>query len=362
MKVNITMDNKTIIRIMAVAFGFILGLELLGQLWPIIRILIMAAFLAVALNPPVNYFAHKMTQGRRAMATAISYVFVVLVLVLLASITVPPFARETAKFIDELPTYVQDIRSGEGVISDAVDRLNLGKTLDEVTNNVTNYIGTANNVLLDGIGAVGTFVFTLLTVLVLAFFMLVEGPVWLNQFWEAQKPEFRERYEPLMYKVYNVITGYVNGQLFIASIAATTSLIAMLIAGIPYPLPLAALVGVFGLIPLVGATLGAVAVVLVALIKSLYAALFMAVFFLIYQQIENNAIQPYVQARTLDVSPLLVLVAVLIGASLGGLLGGLLAIPVAASIRIFYIDYHDRNVKKHYRKQKKAATEKELKV
>jgi len=357
MTVKLTIDNKTIIRVLAVAFAFILGLKLLAVLWPVLRIIIMAIFLAVALNPPVNYFATKMTRGRRALATAISYVFVVLAIGLLAAITIPPFARETSNFINELPTIVEDARTGDGFVADVIQRFDLGTALSDVTNNVTDYIGTANNVLLNGISAVGTFIFTLLTVLVLAFFMLIEGPDWLSHFWEAQKPEFRERYEPLIHRVYEVVTGYVNGQLTIASIAATTSLIAMLIAGISYPLPLAALVGVFGLIPLVGATLGAVVVVLVALIKSFYAALFMLIFFLIYQQIENNAIQPYVQSRNLEVSPLLVLIAVLLGASLGGLLGGLLAIPAAASIRIFYNDYHDRNVKQYKKfKKQKAST------
>lgn len=344
--VKLTIENRTIIRILAVGVAFVVGLNLIVALETVLRLLVMAGFLAVALNPPVNYLTNKMTKGRRALASAISYVFVILILGLFLAIVIPPFARETANFIDEFPTYVDDIRNGEGIISDTIRNLNLESELENLSENISSVIGSANNVLLNGISTIGIFVFQLVTVLVLAFFMLIEGPTWIKHFWETQPPKRRKHYEPLMYRVYGIIIGYVNGQLLIAFIAAIASLVAMLIAGIPYPLPLATLVGMFGLIPLVGATLGAIIVVAFALFQSAYAAIFMAIFFLIYQQIENNGIAPYVQSRNLEVSPLIVLVAVLVGATLGGLLGGFIAIPVAASIRVFYNDYHDRRVTK----------------
>jgi predicted PurR-regulated permease PerM len=139
--------------------------------------------------------------------------------------------------------------------------------------------------------------------------------------------------------MYNVVTGYVNGQLLIASIAGLTSLVAMVVVGIPNAIALAGVVALTGLIPLIGATLGAVIIVAVALFQSLGQAVFMLIFFIVYQQVENNAIQPYVQSKALEISPLLVLVAVIIGVSLGGLLGGFLAIPVAACARILLLDY-----------------------
>jgi len=339
---KLTVDNKTVIRVMAVGFAFVVGLEVLGNIWPVLKLVLMAAFLAVALNPPVHRISKKITKGSRGLATAISYVLVIALLGGFLTIVIPPFARETADFVDDLPTYIEDIRTGEGFISETIRDFNLDDELVDIQSNLSDVLGSANSVLINGISAVGTFLFQLVTVLVLAFFMLIEGPTWLKHFWETQSPKNRERFEPLMKRVYGVITGYVNGQLFIALIAAVTALVAMVIAGIPYPLPLATLVGMFALIPLVGATLGAVIVVAFALFESIYAAGFMAVFFLVYQQIENNGIQPYVQSRNLEVSPLLVLIAVLVGVTIGGLLGGFIAIPVAASLRIFYLDYHDR--------------------
>jgi predicted PurR-regulated permease PerM len=139
--------------------------------------------------------------------------------------------------------------------------------------------------------------------------------------------------------MYNIVTGYVNGQLLIASIAGLSSLVMMVIIGLPNPIALAGVVALTALLPLIGATLGAVLVVIVALFQSLTQAILMLVFFIIYQQIENNAIQPYVQSRALDISPLLVLVAVIVGIQLGGLVGGFLAIPIAACVKILALDY-----------------------
>ena len=178
-----------------------------------------------------------------------------------------------------------------------------------------------------------------ITVLVLTFLMLVEGPQWLELAYKYVPEEQRRHTKYLARKIYGVVIGYVNGQLLIAFIAGMASLVAMVFLDIPNPIALAGLVTLTGLIPLIGATLGAVIVTVVALFQSLKQAIFILLFFIVYQQIENNAIQPYVQSKNLEISPLLVLVAVLAGVSMGGLIGGFLAIPIAASLRILALDY-----------------------
>src|SRR3989338_5771578 len=258
--VKLTIENRTIFRVMAVGFAFVLGLQVLGTLEPVLRLLVMAAFLAMALNPPVNYLARKMTKGKRGWATAISYVFVLLVLALFLIIIIPPFIRESIRFVDGLPTYIDTLKEGDGFWADTIRNLNIDEQLQKLSTNLSGVFGNANNLFLNGVGAVGSFVFSLLTVLVLAFFMLIEGPRWIKHFWETQSPAFRKRYEPLLYRMYGVVSGYVNGQLFVAFIAAMTSLAALLVVGVPYPLPLASIVGLFSLIPLVGGTVGSLIV------------------------------------------------------------------------------------------------------
>jgi predicted PurR-regulated permease PerM len=97
-------------------------------------------------------------------------------------------------------------------------------------------------------------------------------------------------------------------------------------------------VGFADLLPLVGATLGAVVVIAVALVHSVPAGLAAVAFFVVYQQVENHALQPVIQSRTVDLNPLAVLVAVLAGVELAGILGALLAIPVCAIVKIGAVD------------------------
>ena len=94
-------------------------------------------------------------------------------------------------------------------------------------------------------------------------------------------------------------------------------------------------VAIFDLVPLAGATIAAVIVVMVALASEGWViAAILAIFFLIYQQIENHVLQPLVYGRTVRISPVVVLIAILIGADLAGVLGALIAIPIAGSLQV----------------------------
>lgn len=327
-------DNRTVIRIMSVAVVFVLGLAFIKVTAPALTLIFVAFFLALALNPPVTFLASRITKGSRAGATAIAYLFVLLILAGFLWALIPPVVKQASDLVDKLPGYIDDFSSGNSSLAEFVHKYNLDEDVQRFGDEFKSRIGGASGSIFDGINRVGTAIVSVLTVLVLTFFMLVEGPGWVEKFWAIQKQEGIEERKKIAGKMYNVVTGYVNGQILIATIAGLMSLVMMLIVGIPYPLALAGLVSLCGLIPLVGATLGAVIVVAVALFQSLYAAVAMAIFFLIYQQVENNAIQPFIQSRTLEVSPLLVLTAVLLGINVGGLLGGFVAIPFAACARI----------------------------
>lgn len=339
--IKITLDNRTIFRILAVVVAFMLALNFLSAVEHALTLIAISAFLAMALNPPVSYLSSKITGGSRAAATGIAYMIVLTVIMVFVSTMIPPFIDETGDFITNFPQYIEDATQGNSLTAQFVNQFNLETEIEEIANNFTNQLSDASGPLFTSIERIGATIFSVLTVLVLTFFMLVEGPAWIKRFWKTQPKKHRKHRKELATRMYNVVTGYVNGQLVIATLAGFASLIAMLLVGIPFALPLAGLVAMFGLIPLIGATLGSVLVVIVALFQGVPSAIVMAVFFLVYQQIENNVIQPYVQSKTLDVSPLLVLIAVLFGVSVGGILGGFVAIPVAAAIRILVNDWLD---------------------
>jgi predicted PurR-regulated permease PerM len=169
--------------------------------------------------------------------------------------------------------------------------------------------------------------------------MLIEGPRWKRLLLDIVPDEQQPRVKLLAHDMYRVVKGYVNGQVVLALIAALALLPALLLLHVPYPAALVVIVFICGLIPMVGHTIGAAIVTLVALFESPWSALFILAYYILYQQIENYIIQPRVQANTTNMSPLLVFSAVIVGVSLGGLLGGLVAIPVAGCIRIVLLDY-----------------------
>ncbi len=340
---KVSIDNNTVIRVLAVALGFFLLLKFVAAITQALTLIAIAVFLALALNSPVSSIASKITKGRRGIATGIAYLIVVGLIAAFIWTIVPPLATQTGEFLDNLPEYIEELSSGDGRVAELIQKYNLDSELNEFGTSLRDRLGSNSDTIFSGINKVGSAIVSLLTVLVLAFLMLVEGPYWLDRFWSLVPAKNRPRYQTIAHKMYNVVTSYINGQLFIALLSSAASLTMMLLMGLPFALSLAGLVGMFGLIPLVGATLAASVVVVVALFKSLYAAIVMAIFFLIYQQIENNVIQPYVQSKNLDVSPLLVFVSVIVGISTGGIMGGFVAIPIAASLKILINEYFSPN-------------------
>ncbi|MGH2602864.1 MAG: AI-2E family transporter, partial [Dehalococcoidia bacterium] len=130
------------------------------------------------------------------------------------------------------------------------------------------------------------------------------------------------------------VGGYMVGSLALAALAGATSLVFLLITGIPYALALAFVVAIFDLIPQVGATLGAIVLTLVGLTVSVPVAIAALIFFILYQQLENWVIYPRVMRRTTAVSDLAAILGVLLGATLLGVVGVLIAIPATAAIQL----------------------------
>jgi predicted PurR-regulated permease PerM len=185
-----------------------------------------------------------------------------------------------------------------------------------------------------GFGLVNS-IFALITILVMTAFLLGSGRGWIDQLIALQPPPRRDRLRRVLEHVSTAVSGYVAGALAQATIAAVTTYILLWILGVDFRAPLALLIFFFDLIPLVGATIGAVLVGLVTLFTDFpTATIIWVIYSIVYQQVENNVIQPQIQKRTVNVHPFLALMSVLFGATLLGILGALLAIPVAASIQI----------------------------
>ena len=172
----------------------------------------------------------------------------------------------------------------------------------------------------------------------MTFFMLLEGRDWVERFYSLLPEPSQPRWRAVGHDIYRTVGGYVTGNLLISLIAGVTATIVLLVMGVPYAVALGLIVAVLDLIPLAGATLAAIIVTTVAFLHSAPAGIVVLVFFIVYQQLENHFLQPVIYGRTVQLSPLAVLVAVLIGAELAGILGALAAIPTAGSLQVIIKD------------------------
>lgn len=344
-EVTVTVTNRTVMRILGMVLLFILLLAGLRQAGQAIVLIFTAFFLALALNAPVHWLAEHLPgkkRGNRTLATVLSVVFVLALLAGFLGSVIPPIARQSTTLVENVPRFVRDLRSDDSEIGQLVQRYNLESQVDSVSQDVANYAKNAASALASTVANIGSSAVALLTILVLTFMMLAEGPRWVRLAQRLAPDEERERVRRLGTAMYNVVKGYVNGQVLLAAIASLAILPVLLLTGVDFPFALVGIVFVCGLIPMVGHTIGAIIVSLVALLNSPLAALIVLGYYILYQQIENYTVQPRVQASSTNMSPLLVFAAVVLGVGFGGLLGGLVAIPIMGCIRIILLDYLNR--------------------
>lgn len=340
--VTFNITNRTIIRIMLLVLAILLGLAAVRQASYPLTLIFTALFLSLALNAPVHWIAQRLPgkrKGSRVVATGISFLVVIVILLGFLASIVPPLVRQTSSFIGTIPSLINQTKDPDTAIGGFIERNNLKDDIDKFSKQLSSRLDDVGGTAIHSVSRVGSSIFALLTVLVLTFMMLIEGPRWRRFAQDVIPDKHRARTDKLAHDMYRVIKGYVNGQVLLAFISAVILLPALLILNVSYPAALVVVVFICGLIPLVGHTIGAVIVSLVALFESPWSALFILSYYILYQQIENYVIQPRVQANSTNMSPLLVFGAVIVGVSFGGLLGGLVAIPVAGCIRIALLDY-----------------------
>jgi predicted PurR-regulated permease PerM len=340
--VNLNISNRTVVRVLLLVVATMIGLAAVRQASHALTLIFTAFFLALALNAPVHWIAQRLPgkrRGSRVLATALSFFIVVLVLGGFLASIVPPLVRQVNSFIANAPGLVRDIKDENSDIGRFVERYGLEKHVESFSEELDDRLKNAGGAAVSSAKKVGTSIFSVLTILVLTFMMLVEGPRWLRFSKDIIPDEHHDRAERLAFGMYRVVKGYVNGQVILAALAAAAITPIFFILDVSYPVALMFIVFICGLIPMFGHTIGAVVVSLVALFTSPFAALIVLAYYFLYQQIENYIVQPRVQSNSTNMSPLLVFVSVIVGVNFGGLLGGLVAIPVAGCIRIALLDY-----------------------
>ena len=274
----------------------------------------------MALAGPVNFLQRYM---RRGLAIALVYFSLVLIPIGLGALLIPPVVNEVGDVAGNAPAYAQDVEDfvqKDKTLNDLNDKYDITTKLQEEAGKLPSRAGDAAKVLGDiGVGAVNR-IFAGLTIFILSIFMTAAGPRWVRNFIQMQRPEHAERIERTLNRIANAVGNYVGGALLQATIAGVSSFIVLSLLGVPFAGPLALVVFFFDLIPVVGATIAAFLVAIVAALVNFPVALIIWVIFaIVYQQVENYLIQPQIQKRATEIEPFIVLVAVLFGATLFGI-------------------------------------------
>jgi len=368
MKTRIDIDTKTFIRFILVVAGFGFAIFALYTAQTALLILGISLFLALALNAPVAAIAKHLPGRSRVLATAISYVAVVLILGAIVFLVIPPIVEQTARFLQNIPGLVDASITQWEVLRNLIAQYNLQPQLDSALASLqastAGWTASFGQNIISSVGTIFDFLTASILIFVLTFLMLVEGPAWMNRVWALYNDtETMETHKRVVGRIYNVISGYVVGQLTVSAIGATFAGLAVFVLSLIFPdipgslaFPTAAVTFVLSLIPMFGATIGGVIITALLAFNSVPAAIIYAVYFVIYQQIENNLIAPHIQSRKINLSALAVLAAVTVGLYMFGVLGGIIAIPIAGSLRIL-LDEYLNNARK-----KREASEKPKKI
>jgi predicted PurR-regulated permease PerM len=330
---------RTILRVLGLLIATAIVLEIIYVARHVISWVFIAVFLALALNPAVDWLEVRL-KNRRGAATGIVFVAAVIAIAGIGFLFIPTLVNQVNDFAHKVPDYLDDLTKGRGRLGFLQEKYHLvdkaRKALRE--GGASKLFGLSGTALAVARGVVNAVLATV-TIAFMTFFMLLEGRGWIESFLKQLPAESQKRWRRLGHQIYRTVGGYVSGNLLISLIAGGLTTVVLLILGVPFAVALGLIVAILDLIPLAGATIAAIIVGAVAFLHSIPAGIIVIVFFIVYQQVENHILQPVVYGRTVQLSPLVVLISVLIGAALAGVLGALAAIPVAGSLQVILVDW-----------------------
>ena len=337
---------RTVVVVILTAAAVLGGLYLLYLLREFVTWCVIALFLAVALNPAVNWFQR--LGIKRIIAILLSYLGLLLGMVGIGVVVVPLLISQIEGLVDFAIAVSQDPEEWLGHLRDFANQLSLGWLFDAALTqlqDVPAQLGQwAESFLLSTggflIGAAG-FLAALITILVVSFFLLLEAERFVNLGLQL----FPERQRPRMRRVFRqaaeAISGYVTGNLTISLICGVAIYVVLIVLGMPYAIVLALVVAILDLVPQIGALVGGALLVVVGLFVNPLYSLILLVYFVVYKLVEDNILTPVVYSRSVQLHPLAIFLAVLAGGLLYGILGTLLAIPIAEIVRILGVEWLD---------------------
>jgi predicted PurR-regulated permease PerM len=323
-----------VVLILAVSAVF---LYLVWRVRLVIRLVGISLFFALALMPIVDVIDNRVRLPRGLIILGV-YIALIAGVLVIGYVVVPSLVKQVGQIAHNAPRYAADLRHN-GTLRHYDDRYHITAKLVRDARQLPTVLGHLVGPLKDVTVQAASFIGQVTTVLAISFLLVLHGREYVKLGLSLTGPR-EQRYRQLIIDVNKAVAQYVLGNIVISALATVATWIVLTILGVPYALSLGFLVGFFDLIPLVGATLGAIFVGLATVTVDFPTATIVWVaFIIVWQRFEDYVVQPLVYGKTLKVNPIVTIVSVLAGASLLGVLGALLAIPIAAAIQITLRDW-----------------------
>jgi predicted PurR-regulated permease PerM len=338
-----TYSDRDLVRAVFIIFSaglaFSVSVLLLWKLRRIVGLVVIAAFFATILNPMVDALTR--LRMRRGVATSIVFLLGVATFAGLIYTFVRPIYNAGTTFARDVPGFVERAKNGEGRVGELIKHYNIDETVAKNAPKLQQALRNMGGPAARLAQRVASGLLALLTILVLSFLMLLEAPDIIGTFLSLLSPKRAVQVRRIGADAAGAVTGYMAGNLVISLIAGLVTWVFLTIVHVPFAGVLGLWVGFADLLPLVGATLGAIPTIAIGFLHSTGAGIAVVILYIVYQQIENHILQPVVMSRTVNLNPLGVLLSVLVGVELAGFVGALLAIPAAGAIQVVIRDLWD---------------------
>jgi predicted PurR-regulated permease PerM len=293
----------------------------------------IAGFMAIVLAPLVGRLDRRLG-GRRTVATGTVVIGALLLLTGVIALFVMPVKSQLVDIITDLPGTVHDAANGKGPVGNIVHKLHIENYVKDNEDKLARAADRLSDSSFEAAQSVASAVFAFVTITLLTFLFLSQSAAIGRAALSSIPYRRRASAQRIAGDAASAVSGYVIGNLIISLIAGVAAFGCLVALGVPSPVVLALFVAVADLIPLVGATLGAAVCVIAAYLHSPTAGLISVIFFIVYQQVENGVLYPWIMARKVNVNPLGILLSVLIAVEVFGILGALLAVPVSGALQV----------------------------
>lgn len=329
------------VQLIAVAAALWVLAWVVGKSWVILLPVALAVILCTVLWPPVRWLVSKGLPA--TVAVLIALLGAVVVIAGIVAAVAPAIVDQSAELAEQATAGVVEVRNWLGGPPLNITEAQLDSAVTAINDRLNSSSAQIASGVFTGVGAATSALVTAFTTVVVTFFFLKDGPrfiPWLRR--NVGRPGAQHVAEVLQ-RIWSTLGGFIRTQALVSFVDAVFIGIGLVIVGVPLAYALAIITFIAGFIPIVGAFVAGVLAVLVALVSNgPVDALIVLAIIVAVQQLEGNVLQPWLQAKSMRLHAVIVLLAVTLGASTFGVIGAFLAVPVAAALAVIVRYYGER--------------------